>query len=114
MKYLVLHTFRSFGRTLHKGEVVDESAIRSLRLRLAERKVVPAVEEPTESAVISSGAPVQQVVAAPVEQAAPTIEAAAEQVETPEDDEQVETPEDKKQLKSRKEDVKPVRLSFGH
>lgn len=105
MKYLVLHTFRSFGRTLRKGEVVDESAIRSLRLRLSEHKVVPAVEEPTESAVISSGAPVQQVVAAPVEQVAPTIEAA---------DKPVETPKFKKQPKPCKEDAKSVRLSFGH
>lgn len=104
MKYLVLHTFRSFGRTLRKGEVVDESAIRSLRLRLAERKVVPAVEEPIESAVISSGAPVQQVVAAPVEQDAPTNEAPDKQVETPDTEKQPEPP---------KEDVKPVRLSFG-
>lgn len=98
MKYLVLHTFRSFGRTLRKGEVVDESAIRSLRLRMSERKVVLAVEEPTESAVISSGAPVQQVVAAPVVQDAPPSEGEKAPEEQP---------------KPSKEDVAPVRLSFG-
>lgn len=71
MQYLVLHTFRSFGRTLRKGEVVDESAIRALRLRLSEQKVVLAIEAPIKSAVISSGDAVQQAVAAPVAQAAP-------------------------------------------
>lgn len=43
MKYLVLHSFRSFGVTLHKGEVVDEVAIRSPRLRRSEGKIIPAV-----------------------------------------------------------------------
>lgn len=80
MKYLVLHTFRSFGRTLRKGEVVDESAIRSPRLRLSERKIVPAVEEPLNSAVISSGETEQQVVAAPVAQPAPPNEDSPKQV----------------------------------
>lgn len=72
MQYLVLHTFRSFGRTLRKGEVVDESAIRALRLRLSEQKVVPAIEAPIKSAVISSGDAVQQVVAAPAAPATPS------------------------------------------
>lgn len=98
MKYLVLHTFRSFGRTLRKGEVVDESAIRSLRLRLSEHKVVPAVEAgPDESAVISSGEAVQQGVAAPVAQSDPPKEAVVEE----------------KSAAPKKEEFVPVRLSFG-
>ena len=80
MKYLVLHTFRSFGRTLRKGEVVDESAIRSPRLRLSERKIVLAVEAPLNPAVISSGESEQQVVAAPVAQPAPSLEGSQKQV----------------------------------
>lgn len=99
MKYLVLHTFRSFGRTLRKGGVVDESAIRSLRLRMSERKIVPAIEEPTESAVISSGASVQQVVAAPAVQVAPPNESNKAHKEPPKP--------------SREEDVAPIRLSFS-
>lgn len=43
MKYLVLHQFRSFGKTLHKGDVVDESEIRTPTLRRAEGKIIPAV-----------------------------------------------------------------------
>lgn len=86
MEYLVLHTFRSYGRTLRKGEVVDESAVRSPRLRLAERKIVVAKEEPlltaapgaepetTDNAVISSGEPEQPVVAAPAAQVPQTKE----------------------------------------
>lgn len=100
MKYLVMHSFRSYGRTLHKGEVVDESAIRSPRLRRSEGNIIPAVEEPLEkapeipaapeapdkeSAVISSGAPAGQVVAAPGQEGAP----------------------------SKEESRSPVRLSFG-
>ena len=56
MKYLVLHSFRSFGVMLHKGEVVDEAAIRSPRLRRSEGKIIPAVS--------SSTAPEEAVVAA--------------------------------------------------
>jgi len=78
MKYLVLHSFRCYGVMLRKGEVVDESAIRSPRLRLSEGKIIPAVEEPlvpdkgADSAVISSGGAEQQVVAAPAVQSPPT------------------------------------------
>ena len=43
MKYLVLQNFRSYGVTHIKGTVVDESLIRSPRLRIAEGKIVPAV-----------------------------------------------------------------------
>lgn len=68
MEYLVLHSFRCYGRTLRKGEVVDESAIRSPRLRLSEGKIIQAIEEPLDSAVISSSGTVQQAVAAPVAQ----------------------------------------------
>ena len=59
MKYLVLHSFRSFGVMLHKGEVVDEAAIRSPRLRRSEGKIIPAVSSstaPEEVAVTNEGA----------------------------------------------------------
>lgn len=68
MKYLVLHSFRSFGVMLHKGEVVDEAAIRSPRLRRSEGKIIPAVS--------SSTAPEEAVVAAQPPQAAVTNEGA--------------------------------------
>ena len=68
MKYLVLHSFRSFGVMLHKGEVVDEAAIRSPRLRRSEGKIIPAVS--------SSTAPEEAVVAAQSPQAAVTNEGA--------------------------------------
>lgn len=68
MKYLVLHSFRSFGVTLHKGEVVDEAAIRSPRLRRSEGKIIPAVS--------SSTAPEEAVVAAQPSQVAVTNEGA--------------------------------------
>ena len=66
MKYLVLHSFRSFGVMLHKGEVVDEAAIRSPRLRRSEGKIIPAVA--------SSTAPEEAVVAAQPPQVAVTNE----------------------------------------
>lgn len=68
MKYLVLHSFRSFGVMLHKGEVVDEAAIRSPRLRRSEGKIIPAVS--------SSTAPGEAVVAAQPPQVAVTNEGA--------------------------------------
>ena len=59
MKYLVLHSFRSFGVMLHKGEVVDEAAIRSPRLRRSEGKIIPAVSSSTapEEAVVAAQSP---------------------------------------------------------
>jgi hypothetical protein len=51
-QYLVLRAFRSFGKFLHKGTIVEESAIRSPRLRMAEGKITIAVsslEVPAES-----------------------------------------------------------------
>lgn len=57
MKYLILRGFRSYGVMLHKGEVVDEAAIRSPRLRCSEGKIIPAVS--------SSAAPEETAVAAP-------------------------------------------------
>ena len=68
MKYLVLRSFRSFGVTLHKGEVVDEAASRSPRLRRSEGKIIPAVSSLT--------APEEAVVAAQPPQAAVTNEGA--------------------------------------
>lgn len=47
MKYLVLRRFNSYGKLLIKGTVVDESEIRSLRLRMAEGKIIPAVSSST-------------------------------------------------------------------
>lgn len=47
MKYLVLHQFRTFGKTLHKGQIVDESEIRSPSLRMSEGKITPAVSSST-------------------------------------------------------------------
>lgn len=43
MEYLILIGFRSYGKQFHKGDVVDESDIRSPGLRRAEGKIVPAV-----------------------------------------------------------------------
>ena len=43
MKYLVLQDFRSFGKPLTRGSVVDESEIRSPLLRQSEGKITPAV-----------------------------------------------------------------------
>ena len=89
MKYLVLRSFRCYGRTLRKGEVVDESAIRSPRLRRSEGKIMPAIEEPLQPqkpvdtpptsadntpAVISSGGAEQKGVAAPPVQSPPIKE----------------------------------------
>lgn len=51
-KYLVLRSFRSFGKYLAKGTVVDISEIRSPRLRQSEGKITLAVsslEVPVES-----------------------------------------------------------------
>ncbi len=43
MQYLVLRRFRSIGKTLNKGDAVDETMIRSPRLRQSEGKIIPAV-----------------------------------------------------------------------
>lgn len=66
MKYLILRSFRSYGVTLHKGEVVDEAQIRSPRLRRSEGKIIPAVS--------SSAASEEKVVAAPTPAGAATSE----------------------------------------
>lgn len=66
MKYLILRSFRSYGVTLHKGEVVDEAQIRSPRLRRSEGKIIPAVS--------SSAASEEKVVAAPTPAGAATFE----------------------------------------
>ncbi len=75
MKYLVLHSFRSFGVTLRKGEVVDEAAIRSPRLRRSEGKIIPAVS--------SSPAPEEAVVAAQPSQDAGSKEGSDSKDTTP-------------------------------
>ena len=43
MRYLVLRGFRSFGKWLEKGTYVDETEIRSPRLRITEGKIAKAV-----------------------------------------------------------------------
>lgn len=43
MKYLVLRGFRSFGKWHEKGDYVDETEIRSPRLRITEGKIIQAV-----------------------------------------------------------------------
>lgn len=47
MKYLVLRRFFTMGKLLIKGMVVDESEIRSPRLKMIEGKIVPAVSSST-------------------------------------------------------------------
>ncbi len=61
MKYLVLHSFTSYGRLLRKGEVVDEAEIRSPRLRISESKIIPAVSSSPEPVDAGVAAPVPQV-----------------------------------------------------
>lgn len=51
MKYLVLRSFRTFGQYLERGTIVDESAIRSPRLRMVEGKITPAVSSSNIPAV---------------------------------------------------------------
>lgn len=43
MKYLILRSFRSYGKYLERGTTVDESEIRSPILRCSEGKITPAV-----------------------------------------------------------------------
>lgn len=47
MQYLVLKRFRTYGKELVKGQVVDEAEIRSPLLRMSEGKIVPAVSSST-------------------------------------------------------------------
>lgn len=44
MEYLVLRKFKSFGVFYAKGSIVPEEKIRNVRLKLAEGKIVRAVE----------------------------------------------------------------------
>ena len=84
MKYLVLHQFRTFGKTLHKGQIVDESEIRSPSLRVSEGKITPAVS--------SSTVPAEEVTEISV--APPQV---AEDVDTGEQPVQPEQPEQPEQ-----------------
>lgn len=55
MKYLVLRRFRTYGVTYLKGDVIDESVIRSPRIRQSEGKIIPAVsssEVPKEVGIV--------------------------------------------------------------
>ena len=61
MQYLVLRQFRTFGKTLRKGDVVDESEIRSPLLRMSEGKIIPAVSSsPYPAAPEESERPVEK------------------------------------------------------
>ena len=78
MKYLVLRRFTSYGVVLHKGDVVDESQIRSPRLRVSEGKIVAVkavadvpeeikeIKQVVSSSEVDTGA-VKEVVNAPVD-----------------------------------------------
>jgi hypothetical protein len=61
MKYLVLRTFRSFGKQLTRGTLIDETEVRSPRIRISEGKITPAVsssdipDEPVEVEETSTG-----------------------------------------------------------
>ena len=86
MKYLVLHQFRTFGKTLYKGQVVDESEIRSPSLRMSEGKIVPAVSSSTVPAE-----EVTEVSVAPP-QVTEDVDNTPEQSEQSEQSEQLEQP----------------------
>ena len=97
MKYLVLHQFRTFGKTLHKGQIVDESEIRSPSLRRSEGKITPAVssstvpeEEVTEVSVAPPQASEDVDTGKQPEQTEQTVQ--TEQTEQPEQTEQTEQP----------------------
>lgn len=95
MKYLVLHQFRSFGKTLHKGQIVDESEIRSPSLRRSEGKITPAVSSstvPEEEVTEVSVAPPQ----------------ASEDVDTGKQPEQTEQPVQPVQSEQPKQSEQPV------
>lgn len=95
MKYLVLHQFRSFGKTLHKGQIVDESEIRSPSLRRSEGKITPAVSSstvPEEEVTEVSVAPPQ----------------ASEDVDTGKQPEQPEQTEQTEQSEQTEQPVQPV------
>ena len=102
MKYLVLHQFRSFGKTLHKGQIVDESEIRSPSLRRSEGKITPAVS--------SSTVPEEEVTAVSV---APPQ--ASEDVDTgrqPEQPVQPEQTEQPKQTEQTEQTEQPKKFSL--
>lgn len=82
MKYLVLKPIRSYGKRYERGDIVDETQVRTPRILVGEHKLAPVL------AVSSSISP---------------AEAAAEE-QIPEVAEQVS--EDKQP------DKKPVKLSF--
>lgn len=102
MKYLVLHQFRSFGKTLRKGQVVDESEIRTPSLRMSEGKISPAVSSstvPEEEVTEVSVAPPQ----------------ASEDVDTgrqPEQPEQPGQPEQPEQSEQPEQPEQPKKFSL--
>lgn len=59
-KYLVLHSFNSFGKRHLRGDVVLATDIRSPGLRQSEGKIilaVPSTEVPAEEVLVSAKAP---------------------------------------------------------
>lgn len=108
MKYLVLTRFRTYGKQLEKGMVVDESEIRSPLLRMSEGKIVPAVS--------SSTAPVEPGEADeadPGSQGKPEDDDKGEGVEG---EPEAEADEPSAEAKGTPEEPKPKKpfLSFGH
>lgn len=88
MKYLVLKPFRAFGKRYERGDIVEETQVRSPRIRIGEHKIAPII------AVSSSISPA-------VETSAPadTSDKSEEPV--------AESPQ-----QESKEVKKPVKLSF--
>lgn len=41
MKYLVLKPFKSYGKHYNRGDIVDETQVRSPRIRVGEHKLAP-------------------------------------------------------------------------
>lgn len=108
MKYLVLHQFRSFGKTLHKGQIVDESEIRSPSLRRSEGKITPAVS--------SSTVPEEEVTEVSVAppQASEDVDTGKqpEQTEQTEQTEQPVQPEQPEQPKQSEQTEQPKKFSL--
>lgn len=106
MKYLVLHTFRSFGKMLHKGDVVDESEIRTPSLRRSEGKIIPAVSSstvPAEEAVFEESAVPPQEPEKDSDTTEANVDTAAEEVAAPAEVAQAaEKPQKKPLLSFRK------------
>lgn len=81
MKYLVMHPFTSYGVFFHRNEVIDESVIRSPRLRQSEGKILPIVPE---QEVIPQPVVQPEIPVVPVETAVSSSDKAAQEDTPPE------------------------------